>query len=89
MPDLPDPTKDSGLSRPLSERERRLSQRAFIVMATLVTLSMQLMGPSGIFGMYLKQLGVSGEQLGKIVAWSTPFGIAGLLASGLAVRIGK
>ncbi|MCK4850753.1 MAG: HEAT repeat domain-containing protein, partial [Phycisphaerae bacterium] len=80
---------DSGLSKPLSERERRHSQRAFIVMAVLITISFMLMGPSGIFGIYMIQLGVSGPQLGKLIAWVTPFGIAGIFCAGLAVRVGR
>ena len=80
---------DTGLSKALSDRERRISQRAFTVMAVLITLSITLMSPSGIFGMYLKQLDVSGEQLGKLIAWSSPFAIAGIFCAGLAIRIGR
>ena len=79
---------DAGLSKPLSDRERRSSQRAFIVMAILATITLMLMGPSGILGLYMIQLGVTGPQLGKLIAWTTPFGIAGIFCAGLAVRIG-
>ncbi|NIA06973.1 MAG: MFS transporter [Actinobacteria bacterium] len=81
--------EDSGLSKPLSDRERRVSQRAFIVMATLVTIAVMLLGPSGVFGIYLKQLDVSGEQLGRLMASTIPFGVAGLLCAGLVVKIGR
>lgn len=73
----------------LSERERRVSQRAFIVMATLFTISARLLAPSGILGMYFKQLGLSAEDLGKLMAQAAPFGIAGLVWAGLAIKVGK
>ena len=47
---------DTGLSKALSDRERRISQQAFIVMATLLTISAMLLGPSGVFGLFLIQL---------------------------------
>jgi len=81
--------ESSGLSKPLSGRERRRSQRAFIVMAMFSMSAMALMGPSGLLGVYLKQLGVSAEQLGTLVGSATPFGILGLFCAGLTVRIGR
>ena len=89
MSDSANQNAGSGLSKPLSERERRHSQRAFIVMAVLVTISAMLMGSNGVFGIYLIQLGVTAPQLGKLIAWATPFGIAGVFCAGLAVKIGR
>lgn len=80
---------DTGLSRPLSDRERRISQRAFIVMATLVTIALMLLGTNGVFGIYLIQLGVSGQQLGRLMALAIPFGVVGLFCARLAVKIGR
>lgn len=92
MPADSNPSVNSGpsvMSEPLSERERRRSQRAFIAMAILLTLSAKLLEPSGILGMYFKQLGISSKELGGLMAWAAPFGIASLLLAGLANKVGK
>lgn len=82
-------TEDAGLSKALSDRERRVSQRAFIVMASLFTISLMLIAPNGVLGLFLIQLGVSAPQLGKLMASTIPFGIGGLLFAGMAVRVGR
>ena len=89
MPDSVNQNTDTGLSRPLSDRERRVSQQAFIVMAALTTISLMLIAPGGVFGIYMIQLGVSGPELGGLIAKATPFGIAGLLCAGLVVKTGR
>lgn len=89
MSDSANQNAGSGLSRPLSERERRRSQRAFIVMAVFLSAAGTLIAPSGVLGIYLKQLDVTGQQLGGLMAWATPFGIAGLFCAGWAVKIGR
>ncbi len=89
MSDSANQNTGSGLSKPLSERERRRSQRAFIVMSVLITISFMLMGPNGIFGIYLIQLGVTAPQLGKLMAWATPFGMVGIFCAGAAIKIGR
>ena len=89
MIDSENQNADTGLSKALSDRERHVSQRAFIVMATLSTIALMLLGPNGVFGIYLKQLNVSGQQLGRLMASTIPFGVAGLLCAGLVVKIGR
>ena len=79
----------TGLSKPLSDRERRISQRAFIVMSVLLTISAMLLSPSGVLGLFLIQLGVTGEQLGKLMASTIPFAVTGLFFAGLTVKIGR
>ena len=80
---------DAGLSKPLSERERRHSQRAFIAMAVLVTVAGTLLAPNGILGIYLIKLKVTGQQLGFLIACAAPFGLAGPLFARMALGIGR
>jgi len=88
---MPEPAKQefsSGLSKPLTERERQSSQRAFIVMACLMVVANRIMGTDGPLGAYLKNLQISPEQLGKLVAITTPFSILGLLFARWLGKVG-
>ena len=86
MPESTPPQTEPPLASLLSERQRRRSQRAYIAMAVLLTVATLMLSPSSVLGVYFKQLGITADQLGKLVARASLVGLLGLLFSKHATK---
>ena len=55
-------------------------------MAVLLTFATLLLSPSGVLGIYFKQLGITADQLGQLMAQASLVGLVSLLFSRLATK---